>query len=235
MEAIRIYEYKDFVRALMAAGFSAGSCDVTSGFSLLTWGWAAESPYETPVQWHSGNPETDPWEWRMRVLEEEQGIAYGKGFLRKTGYMTREWAPYFIAARRGGQSLAEAYEDGTISHYAKRIYDVMAAQGAMPVHELKPQIGFVRDDKSAFDRALIELQMRMYITVCGRKQRVSMKGEEHGWASTAFCTMEEFWGDEVFVQADALDPKEAEAALVSRVRELNPLVDAKKARKFILG
>ena len=61
----------------------------------------------------------------MRVLDERGDIAYAKLFFKKSGYIIKEWYPYFLAARRGGNTFDEAYKDGTISHLAKRIYDVV--------------------------------------------------------------------------------------------------------------
>lgn len=39
-------------------------------YAVVPFDWKASNIAETPVRWHTGNPETDPWEWRMRVLEE---------------------------------------------------------------------------------------------------------------------------------------------------------------------
>lgn len=91
-------------------------------------------PYETPVRWHTGDPETDPWEWRIRVLEEKEDIVYAKLFFNKSGYITKEWYPYFLAVRRGGRTLMEEYEDGKVSYFAKRIYEIIAQSEAMPLH-----------------------------------------------------------------------------------------------------
>ncbi len=47
-----------------------------------------------PVKWHCGDQEVDPWEWRMRVLEERTDIAYSKVFRGTSGFITVEnfWA-----------------------------------------------------------------------------------------------------------------------------------------------
>jgi len=45
--------------------------------------WAA------PVRWHTGDPGTSPWEWRIRVLDERDDIAYPKRFYKKSGYITK--------------------------------------------------------------------------------------------------------------------------------------------------
>lgn len=171
----------------------------------------------------------------MRVLDERNDIAYGKVFFKKSGYITREWAPYFIAVRRGNASFEEEYSSGTISNYAKRIYSVVVEHGTLPLHGIKDLIGFEKEDKAQFDRALVELQMKMYLTMCGRQHKVSQKGEEYGWSSTVFCTTESFWGADVFALAARLDKDEAIEAITAQVFSLNPEAAPKKVLKFIMG
>ena len=45
-------------------------------FALIDYDWLNQDTLDTPVKWHCGDPEVDPWEWRMRVLEERTDIAY---------------------------------------------------------------------------------------------------------------------------------------------------------------
>ena len=230
---MEIHHYRDFVDNLLACGFSLGGGRNEGIFALIDWDWQSPPPYDTPVRWHTGDPETDPWEWRMRVLAERDDIAYGKVFFKKSGYITRAWYPRFLAVRRGGQSFADAYGEGRMSHAAKRIYQVVAAAGALSVPEIKRQAGFAPAEKSPFERALTELQMGLYLTVCGRQQKRSQAGETYGWPATAFCTTEQFWGEAVFAQAAALDPQEAAAQIAAQVRRLNPAAPPKKIEKFI--
>jgi hypothetical protein len=199
--------YDDFVAALLDSGFSMGGGSADGIYAIVPWGWNEAPPYETPVRWHTEDPDTDPWEWRMRVLDERSDIAYGKLFFKKSGFITKEWYPYFLAARRGDTTFNDAYNGGAISHFAKRIYDVVAEYGALPLHGIKQMAGFTKEDKSGFDRAITELQMKMYLTMCGRQQKLSQKGEEYGWSSTVFCTTEKFFGESVF-EAMARIPKE---------------------------
>lgn len=229
-----IRNYNDFVDALLAAGFSlAGNNDGI--YAVVPWGWNDAPPYETPVSWHTGDPETDPWEWRIRVLDERDDIAYGKIFFKKSGFITKEWYPYFLAARRGGVSFEEAYEDGTISHFAKRIYESVAENGTLPLDGIKQVAGFSKEDKSGFDRALTELQMRMFLTVCGSRQKLSQKGEEYGWSSTVFCTTEAYFGENVFAQAAKISKDEAAEKIRTQILRLNPDAQDKKIKKFIFG
>ena len=232
---MEIHNYGDFITALTGAGFSTGGGSDEGVFSIIPWNWLENAPYETPVRWHTGDAETDPWQWRERVLDERDDIAYGKLFCRKSGYITREWYPYFYAARRGDRSFDEDYEDGRLSQYAKRIYSAIERDGALPVHIIKQVAGFTKDEKSRFDSAVIDLQMKMYITVCGRQQKLTTMGLQYGWASTVFCKAEDFFDAEVYDEAAGLTPEYAVAQITERILELNPVAEAKKIAKFICG
>jgi hypothetical protein len=103
------------------------------------------------------------------------------------------------------------------------------------VEAIKKLAGFTKEDKSGFDRALTELQMKMFLTMCGRQQKISQKGEEYGWSSTVFCITDQFFGDGVFEKAAEISKEEAVALITAQVLKLNPLANEKKIRKFILG
>jgi len=227
--------YDDFIKALLTAGFTMAGGNADGIYAIINWGWNEQLTCETPIRWHTGDPETDPWEWINRVLDERDDITYGKLFFKKSGYITKEWLPYFLAVRRGGVSLDEAYEDGVISHFAKRIYDIVSTNEALPVEEIKRLGGFLREDKSGFDRALTELQMKLFISPCGRRYKRSQSGEEYGWSSTVFCTTEQFIGDDVFVQAAGIDAEDAKQRIKAQILNLNPSAQEKKISKFILG
>ena len=227
--------FDDFIKTLLNAGFSMGGGGSDGIFSIIPWGWNEEPPYETPIRWHTEDIETDPWEWRMRVLEERSDIAYAKLFFKKSGYITKEWYPYFLAVRRGGVSFDEAYEDGKISHFAKRIYDVVCEKGNIDLYNIKVIAGFAKADKSGFDRAITELQMQMFLTICGRHFEFSKTGEPYGWATTVFCTTENFFGESVFEEAAEVSKDEAVAKIKEQILHLNPSAEDKKINKFILG
>ena len=230
-----IRNFDDFVETLLNAGFSMGGSNSEGMYSIIPWNWNEEPPYDTPVRWHTGDAETDPWEWRIRVLDERDDIAYSKLFFKKSGFVTKEWYPYFLAARRGGAEFEDVYTEGTISHFAKRIYEVVSANERIPVDAIKREAEFTREDKAGFDRALTELQMRMFITTCGTKQKLSQMGMEYGWASTMFCTAERFFSDDVFEKAASIGMEAAKCAIMGQVLKLNPGTAEKKIHKFIFG
>lgn len=226
--------YGDFCRALLEAGFSIGGGNASGVYTVLPFDWNQEPPYETPVRWHTGDPETDPWQWRVRALNERDDIAYAKVFFGRSGYISRQWYPYFLAVRRNGSSIDEDYRDGLISRPALRIYRAIEEHGSLAVHDIKSVARFGRDESAAFSRALVDLQSRMYITMCGEQPKLSATGEPHGWASMVYCPAETFfdgaWDESVKMEYDA-----AREAIEQRVFELNPNADAKRVKKFIEG
>ena len=226
-----IKNYNDFLKTLLNAGFSLGGGNDEGIYVIVSRGWNEEPQGGSPIHWHTGDPETDPWEWRMRVLNERNDIAYSKFFFKKSGYITREWYPYFLAARREGLTFDEADDRGMVSHFARRIYDVVVAGGCVPLHDIKARGGFAKEDKSAFDRALVELQMKMFLTMCGSQLKMPMQG----WASTEFCTIEKFFGEDILDESAKINKEDAFEKIHGQVLKLNPLAKDAKIRKFTAG
>ena len=230
-----MHNYSDFVAELIKAGFSFADGGNNEGvFNLLKYGWHEEPP-DSPIRWHTGDKETDPWEWRIRVLDERNDIAYSKLFFRKAGYITKEWYPYFLSVRRNNKSFEDEYRSGTISHFAKRIYDIVDECGNISLHEIRRIAGFSRADKSKFERALTDLQMKMYLSICGTQQRISQMGKPYAWPSMVFCTTECFFGEEMFERATQISAVEAINKITEQVFILNPYAQEARVIKFIKG
>lgn len=223
-----IHNFHDFLDNLYEAGMSMGGENSEGIFTLC-------DCFSEEISWHTQNQETDPWEWRMRVLNEKQDIAYGKVFFQKSGFITRQWYPYFLRIRRRNRDLFEEYEEGNISSSANKIYKLLLEHKELPLHLIKQYGGFSREDKSKFDKAITELQMNFYITMCGRAGKKSKKGEEYGWSSTVFCLTEDFFDGDVLEKAKALSFEDAYEAVEKQVYCLNPDAKPEKVRKFITG
>ncbi len=228
-----IQNFSDFCRELTACGFSMSGGNAKGIYAIIPYNWKEQEFVDSPVKWHTGDPETDPWEWRMRVLEERRDIAYSKLFFRTGGYIVKEWYPYFYAVRRQGETFDEAYENGTVSRTAKRIY-ALASDGPLAIHEIKRLGGFDRADNTEFERALVELQTGMFLTICGRAQKTNKNGEGYGWNSTVYTTVEDFWETRGF-SLPRLDPAESYDKIRAQVLTVNPQAQQRKIDKFIRG
>ena len=227
-----IRNFEDFCNELYRCGFSMGGGNAKGIFALIDYDWLNQDTLDTPVKWHCGDLEVDPWEWRMRVLEERVDIAYSKVFFKTSGFITKDWYPHY-AVRRNGETFESGYERGGISHTAKRIYDIVR-DGYVALHEIKALGGFGKEDKSSFDRAMVELQMGMLITITGRRQKKNKYGIEYGWNSTVFTTVDNFWAERDF-EIPVLDAEESYEKIRQQILLLNPTAEEKTIRKFILG
>ncbi len=227
-----IQHYEDFVTALRAAGFSMAGGHASGIYAVVPFSWNEEPDWETPVRWHTGDPETDPWVWRMRLLAEKRGVAYGKFFFRKGGYITRDWYPCFLAARRGGMDFAAAYQEGRFSQASRQVYRLIQEHGQVPLHEIRRLTGLAGP---VIERALVDLQMGLFVTICGEQQNITPSGTARGWPSTVLCTTEAFWGEAVFAEAAALSREQAAGQIVRQVIALNPAASAARITRFIQG
>lgn len=225
-----VQNYEEFCAELLKSGFSLGGGSDKGIYAVVPFDWT-EQPEGTAVRWHTGEPDTDPWEWRMRVLEERSDIAYAKVFFRGSGYITEEWYPYFLAARRKGMTFDEAWEAGLVSDLARRIYRAVEENGRVAMHEIKQLAGLSGESSAHIEKAMTDLQMGMFLTICGRQQKLDKFGNAYGWSSTVFYTVEEFWGKNF----DIPEPEEAAEKIRSRVLQLNPAAQERKIKKFIYG
>ena len=220
-----ISNYDEFLSARELAGMTPGGVNGEGVFTLCGF-------FGSAVRWHTGDPDTDPWEWRMRVLSEGRGIAYGKFYYGKSGYLTRKWFPYLLAVRRGKSSFEELFAG---DEAARRIYTLIRDNGRLSLHMLKLLGFFSREEKSDFERALTALQSSLFLTMCGQERKLSKEGREYGWNSTVFCLTEEFFGEESFHEAAALSSQNAFETLDRHLLRLNPEADASRRRRFLLG
>ena len=221
--------FQEFCDELLESGFSMGGGNAKGIYAVVPFDW--KNPVQgCPIAWHTGDPETDPWEWRMRVLEERDDIAYGKVFFGASGYIAREWYPYFLAVRRQGFTFDEWYYEGKAGLMEKKIYEAVEQNGHMAFHDLKRECGITKESAGRFERALTNLQKNLFLTMCGRQQKFNRSGEPYGWNSTVFTTVEEFWGKDLAMD---ITPDAAYEKIRERILLLNPEAKEKDIKKFI--
>ncbi len=229
-----VSNFSEFCGEVVRCGFSMGGGSAKGIYSIVPYTWEQQDLLDTPVKWHTGDPETDPWEWRMRVLEERRDIAYSKVFFNVSGFISAEWYPRFLAVRRGGETFDEAFGRGAVSRMAKRAYDVIREIDSLAFHEIKSLAFIIREENSQFEQALTELQMKMFITIDGRAQKVNKYGIPYGWSSTSFSTVESFWRRRG-VELEEMDPEKSYELIYRRVLELNPEAEKSRIERFIRG
>jgi len=219
----KISKYDEFLKIMEDVGFMPLSNNCIDFINL--------SDLTQPEQWHTGL-ESDPWQWRIKI-EADSKAAYAKLFDKKPGFISLEWYPVFLAARRKGRSFKEIYSQGLISNYAKNIYDLFERHDNLAIYEIKAMAGFTKEMNSKYESAMCELQMGMFVTISGTKQKISAKGEPYGWPATSYSTVEKWGGDEIIKRAQCINPEDAMDEITERIAQFAQNADPRKIRKFV--
>lgn len=219
----KISKYNEFARVIEDVGFMPLSNNCIDFINL--------SDLTQLEQWHTGL-DSDPWQWRVKI-EADGKAAYAKLFDKKPGFISLEWYPIFLAARRKGRSFKEIYSQGLISNDAKNIYDLFERHNNLAIYGIKAMAGFTKETNSKYESAMSELQMGMFITINGTKQKVSAKGELYGWPATAYTTVEKWAGEEIIEKSRRMNPEDAVDEIMERVADFTPHLEPRKLRKFL--
>ena len=183
--------------------------------------------FDSCIRWHTGDPDTDPWAFRMRVLKEEKGIGYGKLFFQKGGFLTAEWAPYFLSAKRQHKTFEQVYQAGQMGYMEHEILLYVEKKGEAAFYDIKAAVG-----EKGLEAALARLQTSMFLSISGEVRKLSKDNMPYGWPVTTFCLAEEFWGKDILSKALALSPDTARETIAQRVYELNPHAQQKALQHF---
>ena len=150
----------------------------------------------TPAEdWWTGRS-TDPWDWRQ-ILAADEGIAYGKFFDKKAGFVSKEWFPDFANLRRDGYDWEGLYEDGKMKHRNKQILEALditeeSTGKELLTCDLKKRANVAK----GFEGALTELQMQTFLLMAAFRQRINKQGQPYGWHVAVIETPETKWGYE---------------------------------------
>ena len=192
--------------------------------------------------WWTGNRSTDPWEWREAIAAEHI-VAYGKFFDGRAGFISTEWLPYFVNARRLGWDFDSKWQDGRASLRDKAIMghfmnvesedDPEFYDAAILSTELKRMAGFGKDGAKNYPGILTGLQMQLYLVIGGFRRRRNKRGEEFGMPVSLITAPERIWGYKTMSGAYSEEPAESWQRIYDHMRELFPRVDESDIIKLI--
>ena len=213
----------------------------TNGFIPLfsnTIPWFSVEEHTAVSQWWTGDPETDPWEWRQ-ILSSDPTIAYGKFFGRNAGFISKEWFPAFANYRRNGYDFDALFEDELASYRAKKIMDVFelddesVGQQIMS-NEVKQLAGFSKDGgEKNFEGCITDLQMQTYLIMGDFRQKKNKKGVAYGWHIAVMETPETKWGREFVTSEYTADPVESWEKIVQRMKQFYPEAGDEQVKKLL--
>ncbi len=220
----RVKSYAQLTDVIQDIGFLPLFKNSVKGFSVeeMTAGRA----------WWGPNPQEDPWEWR-EVIASEGKVAYGKYFLAKAGFISKEWYPIFASYRRDGYDFDSRYEDGLASKKAKNVIDVLSEYEELPSFELKSMTGFGKGGERGFDGVLNQLQMTTYITVRGFQKKRNKRNEEYGWSIARYSLSERLYGDDYVRCAYHLSKADARDRMLNHLLQRLPESNERELLKII--
>ena len=187
----------------------------------------------SPPQWHTGDPDTDPWQWRDRVAVDKC-LAFGNILGGRKGFVSPKLYPLFYSACRPDGSMEERYHWGYVKRIVYDVYRLFEENGTLDTAEIRRKMGVRKSEgASAVDSAVISLQREFYITVCGNRRKVGFDGTEYGWPANIYQLVDDWAAD--WLREPLLPTNEARARILAHVAALDNKLDLKKAEKLLFG
>ncbi len=183
--------------------------------------------------WHTGDADTDPWQWKDRCAEE-RALAFGCVLNGYKGFLSQELFPLFYDAYRENMSLQERAEEGLVSKMETDIYRMFEGGAVLSTADVRGALHVTKkEDASAVDTALKSLQKQFLISVCGNKRKLSFEGLPYGWPANAYCLTGLWAGD--WLKGARLPRAEARERILSHF-EAQGIGESRKAlQKALFG
>lgn len=220
--------YEEFIARVNDLGFFSFSGRFTDGFPMLQ----METKEE---QWHTGDPETDPWQWKDRAAEEKK-LAFGCILGGYKGFISQNLYPLFYAACSPSETIEERYENGELSKSVWQLYSLFTGGAVLSTADIRKALGVTQKSGAGrVDTALKLLQKEFVITVCGNRRKVSFEGLEYGWPANTYCRVEE-WAPADWLQgAEKLNSLEARRRILGIGCSIGNHVDRAALSKLLFG
>lgn len=180
-------------------------------------GWSAEEVVDDDCQYvvlSDGSWEWPLWEWKGDIIRES-GCAYGKFFLGKAAFISKDWWPDFCNYRRSTHPYPA--EDSI----EEAIVETLKLNGSMITRDLRKACGFTEPKmRSKFDGFITRLQMGGYIVTEDFVYPHDKHGKQYGWGWSLLTTPENLFGREACHPSRT--PEESRERLLELFKEILP-------------
>lgn len=216
--------YREFLEKVEELGFMAFSGKFAEGVPKL-------QDMTEEKQWHTGDPETDPWDWRIRAVTEKK-LAFGCILGGCKGFVTKRMYPLFTAACRPDENMENRYASGEVSQTLYNVWKLFEGGRILSTADIRSEIG-KRAGVSKIDSALAALQRGYLITVCGNKRKVGKDGLEYGWPANAYQPAEDWAGD--WLPSKLPDKRDAREEILDCAEAIGNKIDQARLEKLLFG
>lgn len=180
-------------------------------------GWSAEEVVDDDCQYvvlPDGGWECKLWDWKGDIIRESK-CAYGKFFLGKAAFISKEWWPDFCNYRR---SMHPYPAEGSIE---EAIIETLKLNGSMITRDLRKACGFTEPKmRSKFDNFITRLQMGGYLVTENFVYPHDRHGKQYGWGWSLLTTPEDLFGREACHTNRT--PEESRQRLMEHFKEVIP-------------
>jgi len=178
---VMLQNYNDFIDRVNELGFMALS-DILPGFPSVV--------NETKKQsWHTGDPDTDPWQWKDRAAQEKR-LAFGCILGGHKGFVSNRMYPYFYAYYQPLEPMDYRWKEGIVTKEVKLLWELFQTKTLLDTSDIRHEMGVGKKGGSKVDKAIVELQKLFYITVAGNRRKVNKFGEPYGWPANVYDKVE---------------------------------------------
>ncbi len=219
-----LQNYNEFINRVNELGFMALS-NILPGLPSVV----DETKKEA---WHTGDLDTDPWQWKDRAAEEKQ-LAFGCILGGHKGFVSKRMYPYFYACFQPLESMGDRWQEGLVSQEVKQLWELFQTQTLLNTSDIRYQMGVGKKGGSKVDNAIVELQKLYYITVAGNRRKLNKAGEPYGWPANVYDKVEN-WAPASWLKASRdLDKSEAGRYLINEGLKISHDVSEAKLRKAL--
>ena len=185
-----------------------------------------------PADWWTDHEARDPWSWRDQLARRGR-VAYGKFFGGRAGFVSLDWFPRFVNARRDGYDFDALWEEGKAKAKMKRIMDLFPGRDELFSNEVRRLAGFGSEGEHGFEGTITALQMLTYLVVRDFRSRLNKAGQPYGWHIAVLCTPEARWGYDAVTSAYAEEPADSREAIIQHLRSCLPEAGEKALRRLM--
>jgi hypothetical protein len=222
-----LQRYEDFLQRIDACGLMALSKN-NLGLPFL----GAET---LPEQWHTGDPETDPWRWKDRAAEEKRA-AYGCILGGQKGFVAGWLYPAFYTALHPARPMPERWASGEMKQTTWQLWQLFEKHPLLNTSDVRRLMG-VSKSKGAgkVDAGIQQLEREFYITTAGVRQKIAQNGRPYGWPATVYDRIQHWAPPEWLAEAARLSQRQARLEILDAAAALGSDVDLPALEHLLWG
>lgn len=187
------------------------------------------------------NGEDGAWEWKGPVIRERT-TAYGKFFVRKAGFVSRELLTDFLSMRRQYRPITpHSVEEELLAMLMASPEGLTSAQMREELFGFRSRrtesdlvdtgIAMDRPRRNILEPALQRLQMGGRIVIADFLYKHSSSGERYGWGEAVYATPENIFDPDIALCSES--PIESYRRIAKHVKDAFPQASETQLEKLI--